>query len=199
MRKYAAMLLMVAAGVLMSSHSALAAEPGKQAPQAQPQKHVVAEGESLSSIAVDNNLDSWRPIWNANTDLVNPDVINPGQQLVVPNGPTTDRPLPAGYGETQTRVVLPAQPAHAAVGHRTAVYATPSGDLAHRVCLRESGCNYATNTGNGYYGAYQYDDRTWGGYGGYAHASDAPPAVQDAKFAQTFAARGCSPWPNTCY
>lgn len=65
--------------------------------------------------------------------------------------------------------------------------------LALKMC--ESGNNYAANTGNGYYGAYQYDIGTWANFGGYRLPSDAPPAVQDAKFAQTYAARGASPWP----
>lgn len=60
----------------------------------------------------------------------------------------------------------------------------------------ESGGNYATNTGNGYYGAYQFDISTWGGFGGYTFPSDAPPSVQDDKARQTQAARGWSPWPS---
>jgi len=59
----------------------------------------------------------------------------------------------------------------------------------------ESGNNYAANTGNGYYGAFQYDIGSWGNYGGYARADLAPPEVQDAKFQETYARRGGSPWP----
>ena len=70
---------------------------------------------------------------------------------------------------------------------------TGDGWEALRNC--ESGGNYATNTGNGYYGAYQYDLSTWANYGGYARPDLAPPAVQDAKAQETFAARGSSPWP----
>ena len=63
--------------------------------------------------------------------------------------------------------------------------------------LRSCEGSYTSNTGNGYYGAYQFDKRTWGNYGGYELASDAPAAVQYEKAWQTYKARGWQPWP-TC-
>ena len=63
--------------------------------------------------------------------------------------------------------------------------------------LRSCEGSYTSNTGNGYYGAYQFDKRTWEKYGGYELASDAPADVQDEKAWQTYKARGWQPWP-TC-
>ncbi len=44
----------------------------------------------------------------------------------------------------------------------------------------ESGGNYQDNTGNGYYGAYQFSPGTWARLGYSGLPSDAPPSVQDA-------------------
>lgn len=189
------LLLAVAAGTVMVSGQAMAADPQTTD---QPQKHMVASGESLSSIAADNKFSSWRPLWNANAGLTHPDIINVGQELVIPNGPTTDRPLPEGYGQTAAVTPPPATYSYRYQAPQRRA-AAAGGDIFARIRMRESGGNYRANTGNGYYGAYQYDDRTWGNYGGYRHASDAPPEVQDAKARETYAARGCNPWPNTCY
>lgn len=62
---------------------------------------------------------------------------------------------------------------------------------------RESGNTYSINTGNGYYGAYQFDHGTWLGSGGgkfssYAHQS--PGWVQDYVAYMCFKARGWQPW-----
>lgn len=62
--------------------------------------------------------------------------------------------------------------------------------------LRSCEGSYTSNTGNGYYGAYQYDIGTWGNYKGYPNAAVAPPAVQDEKVWETYQRRGWSPWPN---
>lgn len=76
------------------------------------------------------------------------------------------------------------------------VYSINTGDSWSRLRQCESGGNYATNTGNGYYGAYQYDLRTWNNYGGYSRPDLAPPAVQDDKARETQTQRGWSPWPS---
>ncbi|HUR14588.1 MAG TPA: transglycosylase family protein [Mycobacteriales bacterium] len=59
----------------------------------------------------------------------------------------------------------------------------------------ESTNDYAADTGNGYYGAYQFDLRTWRGrgYSGYPH--QAAPATQDKAAHELQADRGWSPWP----
>ncbi len=76
----------------------------------------------------------------------------------------------------------------------SAASAATASDFARlRGC--ESGGNYRAATGNGFYGAYQFDLGTWRslGYGG--RPSDASPATQDAAARQLQAARGWSPWP----
>jgi uncharacterized protein YabE (DUF348 family) len=49
--------------------------------------------------------------------------------------------------------------------------------LALRDC--ESGGNYADDTGNGYYGAYQFSESTWLRLGNSGYPYTAPPSVQD--------------------
>ncbi len=61
--------------------------------------------------------------------------------------------------------------------------------------LCESGNNYASRSNPKYRGAYQYDFSTWANYGGFYDPADAPPEVQNAKFRETYARRGGSPWP----
>lgn len=72
-----------------------------------------------------------------------------------------------------------------------------TGDVWTQLRFCEAGGVYTKNTGNGFYGAYQYDLSTWNHYQGYARPDLAPAAVQDAKAHDTQARRGWSPWP-TC-
>lgn len=73
---------------------------------------------------------------------------------------------------------------------------TFNGSFAEALArLRSCEGSYTSNTGNGYYGAYQFDRQTWGNFGGFAVASDAPPSVQDEKAWLTYQRRGWQPWP----
>lgn len=55
------------------------------------------------------------------------------------------------------------------------------GQWLYTLRMCESGGNYKINTGNGYYGAYQFSAATWNHWKtGYARADLAPPSVQDA-------------------
>ena len=71
---------------------------------------------------------------------------------------------------------------------------TPAAWAALRDC--ESSNNYLVNTGNGYYGAYQFDQSTWESVGGTGRPHWAEPAIQDARARLLYARRGWTPWPN---
>jgi peptidoglycan hydrolase-like protein with peptidoglycan-binding domain len=62
-----------------------------------------------------------------------------------------------------------------------------------RAC--ESTSNYGINSGNGFYGAYQFNLQTWHGLGYPGLPSDAAPAVQDQAAQRLYDARGWQPWP----
>jgi hypothetical protein len=59
----------------------------------------------------------------------------------------------------------------------------------------ESGGNYSTNTGNGYYGAYQFSPTTWRGLGYSGMPHTAPPAVQDEAAIRLAQRSGFGQWP----
>jgi hypothetical protein len=96
-----------------------------------------------------------------------------------------------------------AQPAAAATTRRSRrarrVRRSPAPPTAQnfaRLRQCESSGNYAINTGNGYYGAYQFNARTWHalGYSGLPHRASA--AAQDEAAARLQSQRGWQPWPG---
>lgn len=72
--------------------------------------------------------------------------------------------------------------------------ASLAGDFARlRQC--ESGGDYQIDTGNGYYGAYQFSASTWHGLGYPGLPNQAPPAVQDQAAYRLYLQTGWSSWP----
>ena len=67
-------------------------------------KVTVKQGDSLSKIAKKAKLSSWRPLWDLNKKVKHPNLIYPGQKLLIPakGEKLKHRPLPA---PAVTRVV----------------------------------------------------------------------------------------------
>lgn len=87
----------------------------------------------------------------------------------------------------------------------------PSDRVLECVRSKEQGAaGYATNTGNGYYGAYQMGDKEWRAWSTLipdehwlhhrvsraSRAHEAPPVFQDEAARNGIRARGLHPWPT---
>jgi hypothetical protein len=95
---------------------------------------------------------------------------------------------PAGYtpvdaGALQVGDARYDSPGHCESADVPIVATVPAelGSILATIRTLESGGDYtAESSSSTASGAYQFVDGTWGGYGGYARAKDAPPHVQDA-------------------
>ncbi|MFM2438066.1 MAG: hypothetical protein RLZ55_883 [Actinomycetota bacterium] len=105
---------------------------------------------------------------------------------------------------TSARVEAPSQAQSAATTSAPAstggsgdasAWANSSAAMAVKSC--ESGNNYSTNTGNGYYGAWQFDISSWLANGGGAYAAtpdQASAAAQDQVAYNYYQSAGWGPW-----
>jgi Transglycosylase-like domain len=59
----------------------------------------------------------------------------------------------------------------------------------------ESGGDPTTDTGNGFYGKYQFTLGTWAAVGGSGNPAQASEAEQDRRAAMLYEQAGASPWP----
>jgi hypothetical protein len=78
---------------------------------------------------------------------------------------------------------------------RVRAAAVIDGDIWAKLRKCESGGRYDANSGNGYYGAYQFSASTWHrlGYPGLPH--QAPPEMQDEAARKLQARSGWGQWP----
>lgn len=115
---------------------------------------------------------------------------------------TTSEPAP-GTTTTEATSAPPRRPAVTVATVAPPVVEDESAQSGSRdallACIRsyEQGADgYATDTGNGYAGAYQFDRQTWQSVGGSGNPADASPAEQDARAWALYEQRGLSPWPT---
>jgi len=170
-----------------------------------PASYTVRPGDSLSAIAahVYGSGADWPAIWWANRHRVaNPDVITAGQRLRLPaSGQVPSWMARAALAAT----AAPAAPASRlqadspAPAPAAAPAAASSGGVNWAaIAACESGGNWSTNTGNGFYGGLQFTQQTWDAYGGGQYASSANLATRAQQIAvaqRVLAGQGIGAWP----
>jgi hypothetical protein len=92
------------------------------------------------------------------------------------------------------RTRLREQRAHARARARTASAHSASPQL-EAIAACESGGNPSTNTGNGFYGKYQFTQSTWAAVGGSGNPAQASEGEQDRRAAMLLARAGSGQWP----
>lgn len=66
----------------------------------------------------------------------------------------------------------------------------------HKLRICESGDNYRENTGNGYFGAYQFSRSTWHGLGFHGRPDQAKHVTQDRAAKRLHRESGWGAWPS---
>jgi LysM repeat protein len=162
----------------------------------------VKRGDSLSKIAKRAKLASWRPIWDLNKKIKHPNLIYPGQKLVLPakGEKVKHRPLPAlavTRAVSQERPSAPESSSQRSTATRSSSTSSASvgGSVWDRLAQCESGGNWGINTGNGYSGGLQFAPGTWAANGGSGSAHNASRAEQIRVAERVLASQGWGAWP----
>lgn len=146
-----------------------------------------------STAASKSSRKSIASSWAASTVPSNADEpTHPPPTPSPPPPPPPPPPAPARSAPAPQPPPPPPQPKAVATAAGTSVAGGVWAEL--RQC--ESGGNYQDNTGNGFYGAYQFDQGTWNGLGYPGRPDQGPPAMQDQAAKQLQASRGWEPWPS---
>lgn len=151
----------------------------------------VKKGDTLSKIAQKYDT-TWKRLFDANKNIENPDIINPGDKLRIP---TKDEKLKSR--RVASKVATPAKINSGSSRPMAKVKFTPvtGNSVWDRLAQCESGGNWSINTGNGYYGGLQFTLSTWRSVGGsgYPHQASREEQIHRGKILQ--ARSGWGQWP----
>ncbi|MET4225116.1 transglycosylase family protein [Oerskovia enterophila] len=128
-------------------------------------------------------------------ELVSDGVTSEPVAKIVVQG-TKERPKAAPKAAAAAPKAAAAAPAPKASAPAAAAPSTVGGDVWAALAKCESGGNPATNTGNGYYGLYQFSASTWRAMGGSGLPSDASAAEQTQRAQALQARSGWGQWPG---
>ncbi len=186
----------------------------------QAQSYTVQAGDYLSAIAAKYNTTYVR-LFDANSQISNPDLIYPGQVLTIPaandqlpnrlapsSGATastvsspvdndTDAQQQTASPATQATPVMDSEtePQQSSSPSTNIAPAVASGSIWDELAQCESSGNWAANTGNGYYGGLQFTLSSWQSVGGTGYPNQASRDEQIMRAQMLQAKQGWGAWP----
>lgn len=124
---------------ILASLETMVTEPATAPPAVEPEikKHAVAENDSLSTIAKQHET-TWKRLFDKNETIAHPDIINIGDEIIIPTPEEVlpERPLPepveqpAVEPETTPRATARAtRPARSSAPRTTTTVGSSSGNL----------------------------------------------------------------------
>lgn len=192
----------ISSALLLGGTSVSAADTPTSEKKTEETYVTVVAGDYLEKIALENST-TFQRIFNANTDINDPDMIFPGQKLRIPRADEqlAERVIPGNVVSVQETVhaAVPATTTESSYSTPSAAPVVASGSVWDQLAICEAGGNWAINTGNGYYGGLQFSYSTWLGYGGGAYASTANLASREQQIAiaeKVLAGQGWGAWPS---
>ncbi len=154
----------------------------------------VASGDSLSKIATTHNT-TYKRLFDANPSIVDPNVINPGDQIRIPaeNEELASRELPVSKPAAKKPAAeAPTSPKPAVAAARIA----NDGSVWSQLAMCESGGRPNVVSANGkYHGLYQFLPSTWRAVGGSGLPSQASAEEQTMRAQMLQARSGWGQWP----
>jgi len=171
-----------------------------------PAHYTVKPGDTLSSIARHEygSAANWPALWWVNRHKVhNPEMLMVGQRLTLsswhPRKAWLNRAaLAAIPAPAPAPVTVVSAPSGGASAPAAQAVGTSGGVNWAAIAACESGGNWSTNTGNGFYGGLQFTQGTWLANGGGQYASSANQATAAQQIAvanRVLASQGIGAWP----
>jgi LysM repeat protein len=167
--------------------------------------YTVRLGDTLSRIASRHGLTSWQPIYDANPKIKNPNLIFVGQDLVIPSGEGSQQRRSWNASHSSVRHhsssthVRTSSSRHSSSPRSSSSSASSSSVSGNTVWDRlaqcESGGNWSTNTGNGFYGGLQFTQSSWRAAGGSGSPQNASRSEQIRVAQRLQQMQGWGAWP----
>ena len=106
------------------------------------------------------------------------------------------QPQPQPQAQTQGQASTPSESSGGSGGSMGTTGSEVGDDVWGKLAQCESGGNPRTNTGNGFYGMYQFTLETWQSLGGTGYPHEADAATQTAMAKKLQAQAGWGQWPG---